>query len=438
MDFPRRKLTWTLAIMVAGVLVALLWQGYCGWFLGLAYPYNTFLFVPDSRFSDTAEMMVSSVQPDPYADPQAVYGPFAWLVLRFFSFLPDQLVVIGFFFISVAFLFLLLVELLGPICRTEAGGVVAALALFAFSFPVLICFDRGNAEIVLALLVASAIFLMSRAHYGFAALCLVPAICIKMYPAFLLVLFVRQRKPGWAIVSMVAVGVVTALSLHGLSLSLSSAWESYQRNTINFTRTTILGNLMLENSASPWNAFKVIVASAGKWGLMEPVDFSFNGPFICAAYSVYVGGLGLLAMLLAIYAGVVEKEFARAAMVILLFLSFSVPTGGDYRLLHAEIALVTLITLKSKRAHDWIVLVMLALVMVPKKEIILSYLGKTESGFADVSLNVVLNPVLLLGALFLLVWDGWAHFDRRWSGMRLRMIGRAFMFAGANRRAMNP
>jgi hypothetical protein len=427
MDFPRRKLRLALIIMGAGLLVAVAWCAWQGLVMHRGYPHNTFLFKPDCRFSDTGDLVFASRQTNPYVEPAALYGPFAWLLLRFFSTLPDGLVLIGYFYLSLAFLLLLLLAALESVCRTGWGCALAALALMGWSYPLLICFDRGNIEIVVVALVAGGVMLMSRGHFRLAALCLAPAISLKIYPAFLLVLMARQRRPGAAVLALAVAGVLTALSLHGLGMSPAEAWHSYHRNIVYMVRGSVLGNLALQNSASPWNAFKVVLGTLAHWSHAEPVDFSFHGPFITTSYSIYTGLMAALAAVLAVHAAVVEKEFLRAVLPLLVYLSICAPIGGDYRLLHVEIAMVVLICLRSRRRFDVALIVLFALILVPKKEIILSYLGKTESDFADVSINAVINPVLILTVLALLLADGWAGFDPKWTRMRLQSLVRMLL-----------
>ena len=55
----------------------------------------------------------------------------------------------------------------------------------------------------------------------------------------------------------------------------------------------------------------------------------------------------------------------------------------------------------------WLPSSLMALTLVPKKEIFLTYLGQTDTTYNDVSIGVVLNPLLILAAIALLVHDGW-------------------------------
>jgi hypothetical protein len=330
-------------------------------------------------------------------------------------------------------LLLCLIYALERFCRTGWGCTLAALGLMVLSYPLLICLDRGNIEIVVVTLVASSILLMARGRHWLAALCLAPAISLKFYPAFLLVLMVRQRRYAAVLLALGLSVVITGLSLHGLSLSALDAWHYYHRNLVYHTRAGVLGNLMVEGAASPWNAFKIIVATAEHWGLIGPVELSFNGPFIQNAYFVYVILMAGMAAAVAVYT-LVEREFLRTVIPLLLYLSINVPMGGDYRLLYGETAMIVLIALHTRRRFDLAAIALLAVTLVPKKEIILSYMGKTETEFADVTINAVINPVLILVVLALLLADGWAQFDPKWAWLRLQSLLRVLLPRGVRER----
>ena len=413
--------------MSVGMCLAVIWAAYQGWVLARGYPYNTFLFDPAARFSDMSDLTFYAILPNPYSEPYALYLPFAWLCFRPLYYLPVSIAVIGCFVLCLSGLFLLLVAVLRPVIANPWRRVFTALLLLGLSYPVLFAFDRGNIEIFLVLLIAVAIYLMSRANYILAAYILVPAISFKIYPALLLVLLLRQRKIAWLVCALLGVVALTCISAYALSLPTEKTVELYQRDLAFITREKSYDNATLNNSASPWNAFKMIVVTLQKVGAIGQVDFSFNGGFIVGAYAVYLSGMTLLAAGLAVQVCLVEKEFSRCGMLLLLYIAICSPTGGDYRLLYAGVALVMLIVLKTIRSHDWLAVIFLALVMVPKKELILWWMGGTETGFKDISITVFLDPILVLAALCYLLYDGWTRFDPSWTQLRLRGLVRSIV-----------
>jgi hypothetical protein len=425
-DFRRRKLLLALAIMGVGMLIAVSWAAFQRWVEHKGYPFNTFLFIPKARFSDFTDMTLVSNRANPYQDPFAPYLPFAWVCLRVLFHMNSSASLIGLFFFSLGGLFLLLDRAFIQIISHPWLRAVLALCFLGLAYPVLICLDRGNIEIALSFLAATALFCFSRNRYFAGMLCLVPAISFKLYPALFLLLLLRQRRLIWTGVCVGLFLSLTLLSLHALSLPLVTAKEYYGRNMTFFNQAYFYENYALEGSASFWNTYKIGLIAAAKLGWIAPVSFSFDSGFIQWSYRFYLFGTIFLALGLAVYACLLEKEFLRCAMVLLLYLSVATPTGSDYRLLYANMALVLIILLKTRRRHDFWVLVLLALTMVPKKEVMLAFVGKTESDFRDVSIQVVLNPLFLLIALLLLLYDSRSYLDPRWIRLRRRRLIRAF------------
>ncbi len=420
--FQRSKLELALGILGAGMLIAAVWAGVQGWWLDKDYPYNTFLYFPGIRFNDFSDYILDARRSNPYLDPFGIYFPFAWEIYRLFAALPGRLGLLVFLFAGFSGLFVLLVTALAGVVRVARERVVLALAFLVLSYPVLMAVDRANLEIYLAGLVAAAIYFMVRARYGLGTLCLLLAMCCKLYPALFLVLLLRQRRFGWMAGSVAAFAVVFVLSFLALSLPLEQGVQFYERNLTFIRSYCVYQNYTLEGCSSLWNVYKVGLLTATRLGLIGPVDFNVGGRFIEISYTIYSGLMAVSALALAVYVCLAEREFLRCAMAVLLYMSVSTPLGADYRLLYANIALVVLILLRTRRPWDFVILVLLALAMTPKKELFLAYAGRTETGMADVSIQVVLNPLLVVAALALLVADSLRVFDAHWARLRWRRL----------------
>lgn len=426
-DFRRNKLAVALSIMIVGMVLALGWAGVQGWGFGRGYPDNAILLASNIRYGDYLDLTMIARLPNPYLDPTAFYLPFQWLCLRLLAWMPAGLQITVYCFVGLGILFLLLEYLLrkcleGPVRRT-----VVALVLLVLSYPVLFCLDRANVEFVVAAFVAGAIFVIGRARYILGALALAVAMSFKFPPVVLIALLLRQGRTGLAALSLVIAGTISVLSLLAMSCPLDEAWSLYSRNMTYYLDFCVYQNNTLEGCASPWNAFKVLVLAAGHWGIIAPVDFNYDTGFVRTSFTVYSIVMGLLGAGLVAYAVFLERHFARAVVTLLLFLSIDAPSGADYRLLYAGMALAILISLDERRRHDMTVVVLLALAMVPKKEIFLPFAGISETGALDVSIQVVLNPLLVLVAIFLFLWAARGHVDGRWIRLRLGRMVRGFI-----------
>ncbi len=409
--------------MGLGMFIALAWAALQGWGLGKGYPHNTILYNPTDRFSDFSDMVAIVKRKNPYF--ASMYLPPGLVFYRAFSLLPSHFGLVMFLLVGTAGLFVPLVAAFERLVLLPWKRGLVALAFLALSYPVLITLDRGNLELYVAALAAAALYFLGRARYGLACLCLFLGVGLKPYAGLLLLLLLRQRRAEWIVLGCLAVLVTIFLSLGVLALPLDTSFEYYGRNLVVFKRLYILENHALEGSASLWNAYKLALLSATHFGLLPPVDFSYGNPFLVASSTVYSVFTMLLTAGVAFYVCLVEKEFLRCAVALLLCLSAASPMGADYRLLYANIALAAVILLTTRRRHDLTILVLLALAMVPKKEIILAYAGITESSFPDVSLQVLLNPLLITAALAFLVYDGVRLSDAQWMRLRWRRLLRS-------------
>jgi hypothetical protein len=414
------KLELVVKIMVSGMFFNLIWYGFTNYVYGWPYPYNTFLMDPRIRFSDLAESSMVSGQDNPYLFPQAFYLPFTWVFLRMFGGMDDSLRTALCFSIFVGMLLVLMAKVLQPVVLKPWRCAFLSLLLIVLSYPMLACFDRGNTEIVLTALVAGSLYFYSQSKPLPALLCLVLAISFKVYPLVLLVL-VARRNPKWALGGLLAAGILISVGLWELSLAPRTFYDFYARDMAFYNDYFVYQNIVLL-SASPWNAVKLLLIIATKCHLIAPVDFSFDAPFIRNVYVVYSAAMLLLAAGVTFYAGLLEKEWMRGAMVLLLFLSILAPGGGDYRMIYAGMAIVLLVVTKTRRSHDTAILILLALTQVPKKLIIFAFAGLTVDGNADVSSEVLLDPILLLGALFLMLYSSRTHVDLHWTWLRFRKM----------------
>jgi hypothetical protein len=407
MEFQQRKLRVALAIILIGLAVALAWHGWQGWGLGRGYPYNTFLLTPELRFSDFTDYLHYARSFDPYSGPPGHCNltPASYLFLYPLMNLPTDTAMWLYLGVGAFGLFLLLERALRAVVPQTAWRLLAASG-FLLSYPVIYAFDRGNNDLLLVPLTALSLVLYSRKKFTAGFLCLLPPICCKIYPALLLLLFLRRRLIHWAILAPVVFLVINWLALLTFISPVAESWTDYQMQLRTYNNAYNLGHYGIAASASAWNLFTIFAwlvyaVSHGSLNPPLPPDFTLD------AYYLYNGLCLLLLGWVLFHVLIVEKVFVRRAIVLLLDLTVSLPGGGDYKLMYAGLALVILVVARERRPADLIVTAVLALALIPKREILLPFLGHSDSGYRDASLNVIVNPLCLLLAMALLMWDGW-------------------------------
>jgi hypothetical protein len=402
-DFRRRKWLLCLGILSIGMACALVWNAWNALVLHKGYPEAYLLGAPAGRFGDFTDQTLAAQLPNPYVDPTTPYPPFAYALFNLFS-VSDQASLILLDFISLVALAFLLMRLLRPIIASEWSLAAQTFLFLLISYPILFCLDRGNIEIALAALIAWTLyfFVKRRDRFGTGLLC--SAISLKVYPAYFLVLLLRRRKFLLALLCGLAAIVITLISCTlFFEVPLAVVWNSYRHNLDFFHDYSILGNASIEGAASPWNAYKIVVLGLQQAQLIPPINYAFDGPFITTSFAVYSIALGLLAIVCGLHAWFYEQRIMRGIIVLLLFLSISAPSGDDYRLIYVSMALVLLVIEPRLRPGDWTVLVLLALTVVPKKEILLTFIVAPENSVLAIPIQTLLNPTCILIAMSILL-----------------------------------
>jgi hypothetical protein len=163
----------------------------------------------------------------------------------------------------------------------------------------------------------------------------------------------------------------------------------------------------LSASAGAWNAVRL-----GGWAvsaLFGQAAWPLPMTELVVLHRLYFAAMALLGAFLAFHVLLVERRFARRAILLLLYITFSVPGGGAYKLMHVVTALVILILIPQRRRFDLLAVATLAFAIIPKQEIIWTRFGASDSLAPDVSIAVILNPLALLVATGLLVAGGYAR-----------------------------
>jgi hypothetical protein len=417
MDPRGQKLRLALGIMAAGMALGEGWACGQGWVLGRSYPFNTILYLPSVTWSDFTAVMGFCVLPSPYQDPQAVYPPGAYILLRPLAFGNNAAALFGLMGLTLYLVVVLQATQLLPLFRSFSRACLAALALSLVSYPVWFCLDRGNTEIVMSLLVGAALALINRRHFKWAALLLGITIVMKLYPAVLLVLLFRRKHIGEVAWTLAGAAIFSLLSLASFAGTMARNLALWGQSFAFYNQRYLMENSGLAGSSSGWNLVKIVYLTwAGVRHGEESAQMMSALPTLLLAYKclylALMAGCVFLALL-------IEREFFRRAVLLLFIVATSAPSGGDYKLIFVQVALFVLILIPTKRRHDLGAIALLALCIVPKKEFLLSYLGKSDSGFADVAVSVVTNPLLLLVAAALLAHDAWVARIPGWGWKRL-------------------
>ncbi len=443
MDIRSRKLRLALWIMGLGTLVAIIWHGWQGWGLGRGYPDNTYLCVHQAHFTDWTGVVAFSQLPTPYAHQFAFYFPATYVMFQPFVWLdrvaqpylwdsPDAAPPSASLFLYLLTVLVAVVllqrHLLCKIVPEPMKRLMAVLVLTIGSYAFVFCFDRANVELGMAVLTAWALLLCRRQKFLPAVALLSIPILLKLYPLLLLALFIRRRHLRYLGVPAAACLVLSVLALLTFSSPIPDCLALWKQNLTQYNFLYIVADRGLAGCASPWNVLKIGFLTADYFRLIDlhlvPLSTGdhyslFFIPLSQAYNDVFLG----LLLGLVLFATFIEREFFRRAVLFLLFMTICAQAGADYKLLWVHVALIVLILVPTRRPLDLAAVALMALVLVPKKELYLPYLGYTDTTYNDVSFGVIANPILIFIAIALVIIDGWRARIPGWALPALQGLG---------------
>jgi Glycosyltransferase family 87 len=412
MTITKKMLLTLLAIVTGGIICATVYHGIQACVFGRGYPYSTFLFRPDVRFTDFTDTLEPAKAFDPYSHG-ANYFPLTYVLLYPISLVPWQWSMVVLFGLSLTTIFIWIRrELLEAVPESPWLATLTATVLLGISYPSLLCLERGNIEYLLLALVVGFLAAYHRGRHCLAITCLVPAICVKLYPAALLALYLRPRR--WRYIA-VAGGVSFMLSLASLASFKHSIREDYalfQEGMLNYRNTYLIGDYAMSGSASAWGLCKVIdrnieLFRAARDHRPPAINRPQKSLRVLRMLNCFNGIALILCIAVAAYVALVERDPHRQITLLLLFMTMSSPGGTDYRLLYVIVAVVSLLAAASRRPRDFLILILLSIVLIPNKYVYLPGI-MSDSCCEDVSLQILINPLVLLFAFGLLCADGWA------------------------------
>jgi hypothetical protein len=395
--------------MISGALFHI-HQSFVEW---ARYPWNTMLAKPEIRFSDFYDVLASAAHRDPY-NGWAIYFPFTYVAFYPLTFLPQRTALAAVFIVTVAVLGTGLFALLRAATRGWWQSLGAVGILLGCSYPIWFCIDRGNIELTLLALIGAFLCCYRSSRYGLSLVFLIPAICLKLYPAVFLALFLAKGKLRYAVTAILVVVLMSAGSLLWFNRGTLESVALWQRNLHKFETLYVIGDGGMGGSASMWNVVKLVQhyghVAESTWfnkAPQSPDDEVSQLKYMLTIYKVVVVAL---CFVVAWFVTFVETEFCRKAALLFLLMITAPPAGADYKLVHAVGAATALIVAAGNRSGDLLALMLTAAVLCPKKywffpDII------TDMMTTDCSVGVVINPILIWVAAGILIYQGFREWN---------------------------
>jgi len=438
MSFPKFKAVFAMIGLACGLAAALIWHWYQGEIQKRGYPFDTFLFLSHVRFTDFYDTVSGSANWNPYSR-LAVYLPFTYVVLHPFSWMPEFPAYMLYLAITLVLLFRSIFLILATSLGQTRFTALSAATLLGFSSPFIVCIDRGNIELTVMWLICECVYCMHCRSYARGLAYLVPAICMKVYPAVLLAMLLPRRRWKLLSVSLVAATAITIASMSLFTGSLADNARQWRFQASQFTTNYVIGNAGMGGTASVWNAVKLVAIQQQIYDLKHDASHAVNDfdAYLSGLLRWYTIALVITSVYLTFHVVFVETSFWRRVSLLILFMVLATPAGAEYKVIHAITSLLCLIVTKERRAGDLCVVALITLALMPKKYFYFPFIV-TDSGVADCSIAVLVNPMLLCGAAVVLAAGGWSYTTAGRRRARLAAFVRGLVCGNRKRPALRP
>jgi hypothetical protein len=377
-------------IIVVGFFLSIAFHYSQGTYYKLSFPQNTFL--PSSFFGD-------------------FYGTFdEWNRFKFngvgygLSYFPSTYLIINLLTSTLTIYNALIVTLVGftvfmfiftyKNIRTESvlESLQNTFIILMMSYPFLIAFQTGNAEIITFICI-SIFFIFYSRHRLLSLIFLSYAISMKIFPGIFLILPFLEKRYKDILISFTFVIIFTLLPLlifdGGFNKGIGNYIVHLKQSQAMYVNLMIIGGAGNHYGHSLLNGLRVMLP----WLFPSMVPIMFPYQIFILAISLLIVG----------YLMFVEKVFWRKVAILVMMMNLFPFTSTDYKLLYIFLPLFLFINYPKKEKYDFIFLILFSLLLIPK-----DYFYFNDWPLA--TFNVVANPIIMLIILLLIILSGLAPY----------------------------
>ena len=366
-------------------------------YLNMPYPDNTFLFLPNDRFADFLTVVRETADLNPYFGHSSAQYPFLLLVMNPFAVFLDG---VNSFLLYSGLFVLFFIWFNSHYLRSDTW-FDTAVRIFVFSFmtyPFLFMLDRGNLESVVFIFMALFIYFLQKEKYILSSLFLSCAIATKLFPLLLLMLLLAEKRYKEMVLALAGAVGLTAISLlffdggflENAHYLLSGKNLSLNDNFIKFTGE----NNFVQRGVTLFTFLKVL-----------SVELEGVKDLVWTLLDHYYLVVGTASLLLAGYVALVERVLWRKVTVLVFACILFPHLSADYKLIHVFIPLSLFIASDQKEPHGLFFAVLFALLLVPKDYYFFPDIV-SDSLVSDISISVLLNPLIMLVMLCVIIFQG--------------------------------
>lgn len=384
------------SVILVGFAISVVFHYILWAYLKSPFPFNTFLFGPDMRFSDFTGLMPISNGLTPYSVPNSWinYFPLAYISLYPLSLIKNPLIAY-FLFASVFLIFLNYMNTKIFSCANlkKIQNFQNIFIIGFLSYPVLYIIDRGNIDMFLVILFAGFIWLFKSEKYLLSAVLLGVQNAIKPFPVLFLLLFLFKKKYKEFFLSV----AISAILVIGGFMFLKG---NFFDQILVFIKNLLLFKLMYvydtKNSYAMTNTSSLFTA-------MKLVFVNYTSILSSVKLEKLYNYLSLIILAITIFFTQREKIFWKKVTLLTLLMLLLPYIIDDYKLIFLFVPIWLFVNSHEKTKFDLVYSILFGLLMIPKKFFIL--LLRVGYFTQLTTFGIVVNPILMMLFIGLIIFE---------------------------------
>jgi hypothetical protein len=376
---PQEKADIAAAIILVGFVIAVFSHYILGFYFNLKYPFNTFLFFPDDKFTDFFALIKSN-------SLTSAYYPLLNVLILAFGCIHSQWISL-FIFVSI-FVIYFVWYVFYHLKQTKTFSFINFFVLTFLTFPFLLIIDRSNFETFVFIFLSLFVLFFTKKNYKLAIIFLAVATSMKLYPIVFIVMFLAIKKYREAALTLITSLVLTVTSLVIYPTPTSETLKIMINNQKYFTKAYAIGEkgvtVGLDMSNSLYNFIR--------YSTINLLHVPLNLEKFMYVYTIVVF---LIFFLLSAYIILYEKKTWKQTLILVIVINLFPHISIDYKLIYFFIPLFLFFGDKEKNKYDLMYIVLLSLILIPKAFHILYYYD-----------GILIDPMIMMILLGLVLLEG--------------------------------
>lgn len=371
----RKKIKLIMSISIFGMIIGILIY---------FFKKESFLFLKEDRFMDYFNTL--KVTNDVYSTVGIGRGyfPFTYVLMIALNFI-FKFNILGYIITYIIFITILIFFGIKNLSRIKKNILYIVLLIIS-SYPILFTFDRGNTEYLVMSFLLIFFLEYKKRNYNNAAILLAFPICMKLYPAIFIILFLKEKKYKEFILCIIYTTLVMIGSFIVIGGNKSNIHIALQNFNF-FTDLCAKTEYGVQYSHTLWsmsNFINIIVK-----------DSLLNSVYI----NIYTIIIIILALSLLLYILFIEKKEWKIITILTIMMITFPHVSFDYTLIHMYIPIIYfIISNDTKNWENILYSFLFGLTIIP-----MNWLQTTLNNNIVINIGLLIRPLILINIIVIII-----------------------------------